>query len=94
MEVALFQTPARSLQATTVLAVKLHDTLGDPNIITSLRRVLRNTVKLQENFSKYRLRLAGTDNALSAAGHPPQGNRQGSGPRPKAPPMGEAGNLR
>lgn len=73
-DIALLQTLARGLQAAAVLADKLHDTPGDPNIIASLRRVLCNKVELQENISESRQCLAGTDIVLSAAGHPPQDN--------------------
>lgn len=93
-DVTLLQTPARSFQAAVVLADKLHATPGDLNITASLRRVLRNTVELQENISNSRQRLTGSDNVLSAAGHPSKDNRQASVPRMEAPPMGEAGNLR
>lgn len=83
-----------SLQVIAVLANKPHDTRGDLRSIASLRRVLCNTLELQENITESRQRLVGADSVLSAMGHRPQNNRQGLVPRSEAPHRGEDGNLR
>lgn len=73
----LLQTLVRGFQATAVLDDRLHNKPGDSKIISSLRRMLRDTVELQENISESKQRLATTDNVLSVVGHPPQDNCQG-----------------
>ena len=87
-------TPARGLQAAAALVDRLQATPGDPKLLADLTQVLHRTVELQDNVSRSRDRLAGTDSVLSAANHPAREQRQDSVQRPEAAPGAEVGNLR
>jgi hypothetical protein len=63
-------TPACGLQAAVTLVDRLQATSGDPKLLADLTQVLHRMVELQDNVSRSRDRLAGTDSVVSEANHP------------------------